>query len=583
MLVYGDVERFEKPAATRASIARLMMACSELEPGRERHETLVRAFIATGELVQGLADREFDKTGADDVSMIQDAGAKLLLGQAQAILQSWRNGFDGLLPLPENWRTTLRHLDSGEPVRMKRGEGYAFYALYPETYIEAASKSKLTPEAIVIGIRSIGLGLAALVCATIGARPAYSLRPVGNPYERCVRLTSKLSRCILANPRADFAVVDEGPGLSGSSFGSVADWLEANGVAPNRIHFFPSHACDPGPHASAPHRMRWKQRPRHVVGFDDAILNSPSHEHRLQTWVTDLVGSANWSRRDLSGGAWRSVRYSDPSLWPPSYSQMEKRKFLMQAEGGAWHVKFAGLHESAHKAQRGSLLAEAGFSPKIAGACYGFIVERWADGASLDSVNVRKRKMVDHLGRYLSFRARHLPAPGGGASIQMLCDMAVFNVEKAVGAKSAEKLRPLIGSPDRLCRNLHRVDTDNRLHPWEWLITGDQNLLKTDALDHSSAHDLVGCQDVAWDVAGACVEFDLSSGERQRLAELIAQEVDCDLRDHVLDVFEACYLGFQIGLWSQASAIADGAERPRIEGTIKRYLTRLRQFSDRLD
>jgi hypothetical protein len=583
MLVYGDIERLEKPVAARASIARLMMACSELEPGRERHESLVKAFIATGELVQGLADREFDLKGADDVSKIQDAGAKLLLGQAQAILQSWRNGFDGLLPLPENWRTALGHLDSGEQVRMKRGEGYAFYALYPETYIEAASKSKLTPETIVIGIRSIGIGLAALVSAAIGARPAYSLRPIGNPYERGVRVTSKLSRCMLANPRADFAIVDEGPGLSGSSFGSVADWLEANGVARDRIHFFPSHAGDPGPHASAPHRTRWKQGQRHVIGFDDAILNSPWQKHRLQTWVTDLVGRANWSCRDLSGGAWRAVRYDDPSLWPPSYRQMEKRKFLMQAEDRAWHVKFAGLYESEDKVRRGSLLAEAGFTPKVAGACYGFIVERWVDGASLDSVNVSKRAMVDHLGRYLSFRARHFPRPGGGASIQTLCDMAICNVETAVGAKSAEKLRPLVGSPGRLCRNLHRVDTDNRLHPWEWLITGDQKLVKTDALDHNSAHDLVGCQDVAWDVAGACVEFDLSSGERQRLAGLIAQEVDCDLRDQALDVFEACYLGFQIGLWSQASAIVDSAERPRIEGRIKWYLTRLRQLSDRLD
>lgn len=101
--------------------------------------------------------------------------------------------------------------------------------------------------------------------------------------------------------------------------------------------------------------------------------------------------------------------------------------------------------------------------------------------------------------------------------------------------------------------------------------------MKTDALDHNAAHDLIGCQDIAWDVAGACVEFDLSIEERNRVAELVAREADCDLREDVLAVFEACYLGFQIGLWSQARARGGGQEGERIESNIKRYLDRLRR------
>ena len=39
----------------------------------------------------------------------------------------------------------------------------------------------------------------------------------------------------------------------------------------------------------------------------------------------------------------------------------------------------------------------------------------------------------------------------------------------------------------------------------------DPTLLKTDALDHSEGHDLIGCQDIAWDVVGAATELELSA------------------------------------------------------------------------
>ena len=124
-------------------------------------------------------------------------------------------------------------------------------------------------------------------------------------------------------------------------------------------------------------------------------------------------------------------------------------------------------------------------------------------------------------------------------------------------------------------RKLNRVDTDNRLHVWEWIATGDGRILKTDALDHSGAHDLVGCQDIAWDVAGACVEFSLTAGERRRLAAIVEREADRELPDDLLTVFEACYLGFQIGLWTNALSVSSSAERDRIANLLERYARRL--------
>jgi hypothetical protein len=578
MLIYGDVEHTEYAAAVRASIARMMIACLEMPSGLKRHEILVQAFTLTGELVQGLADQEFRRTGADDMSERQDVGAKLLLMQAREIVRSWRNLFDGIMSFPEDWADKLDLLDSADPVRMKHAEGYAFYALYPETYIEAASKSNLAPETVVIGIRSIGTSLAALVSATLGAKPAYTLRPKGHPFERYVQVTPAYSKLILSQTKSDFAIVDEGPGFSGSSFGCVGDWLQANGVEAQRLHFFPSHAGEPGPYTSKSHRTRWQDRPRHVVSFDDIALTAVAPKRRLHTWAADVVGVTGSSWRDLSGGAWRAIGYR-PAFWPPSYKQMEKRKFLMAAEGQVWHVKFAGLcGGDVEKARRGSLLSEAGFIPTIAGTCYGFLVEEWIDGTPLANSGLSRRHLVDHVGRYLGFRARHLSARHGGASIRELCEMAIVNVAEAAGSDTAEKLRHVASRHGRLAGRLRRVDTDNRLHPWEWLTTPAGRIMKTDALDHNAAHDLVGCQDIAWDVAGACVEFELSSKERDSLVDIVSREADWNLCDDVLVLFEACYLGFQIGLWSHAGMNVDLAETERTECTVKRYLKRLAEL-----
>ena len=59
---------------------------------------------------------------------------------------------------------------------------------------------------------------------------------------------------------------------------------------------------------------------------------------------------------------------------------------------------------------------------------------------------------------------------------------------------------------ERLERVVRPVEIDGRLHAWSYLRR-DGHLLKTDALDHHAGHDLVGCQDIAWDIVGAKIEL----------------------------------------------------------------------------
>ena len=55
------------------------------------------------------------------------------------------------------------------------------------------------------------------------------------------------------------------------------------------------------------------------------------------------------------------------------------------------------------------------------------------------------------------------------------------------------------------------VAVDGRMLPHEWIETR-AGFLKTDALDHHDDHFFPACQDIAWDIAGAEIEFDLPPG-----------------------------------------------------------------------
>lgn len=579
MLVYGDIERIEDPASVRASIARDLHAYMRQPPGRDRHATLVGAFIRVSELVQGLADAEFDTRGVDDVSPVQDSGAQLLWELAGMIARSWSTGFFEAVPLPADWPHLLDELQGAEPVRIRMAEGYTYYALYPESYLEAARRSRLGANTVVIGLRSIGTGLGAAVAASIGANPAISLRPIGHPFDRKVRISAALSEKILGRPDADFAIVDDGPGLSGSSMGGIADWLEARGIRRNRLHFFPGHSGDLGREACLRHRQRWAERGRHVVGVDDLLMTPFNGVQRLHNWVSDLVGVLNHPLQLLSGGEWRKLRYPDETVWPPSDKQTEKHKFLARSGDKAWLVKFAGLgREGVRKLEEGKLLAKAGYTPKPVGLCHGFLVEQWVDGRPLNPVSIDRRQLIRSIGDYLGFRARCLPATHGGASPEQLFFMAVFNTGKALGEDAAVLLEKYLGDAEPFSPLMHPVDTDNRLHAWEWIVTPAGALIKTDALDHSAAHDLIGCQDIAWDIAGAGVEVDLSGQERLELARMVSQIAGREVDRELLRVLEPCYVAFQIGYWTFAAAAATGSDAHRINGILERYKRRLRSL-----
>ncbi|MFE1598388.1 hypothetical protein [Methylobacterium sp. ID0610] len=579
MLVYGDTARTDDPRVWLARIADLCAEAAAGPPGLARHSRLVAALIAAGELGQGLADAAFAEQDADDLPTAgAQAVTELLLALARAVTESWDHGLRGDAPSPSALLAAVERAPLPGRITGKRAEGFAFYALYPEAYAAAARASGLGPGTRVVGIRSIGLPLAAMSAASLGAPPPVTVRPVGHPFDRRLRVTPALDDGLCGGIAGDVAIVDEGPGLSGSSFGAVADHLEARGVPPDRLVFFPGHGGEPGPRAQPRHRARWAATRRVVTGFDDLILHAREPARRLETWVAGLVGPLDGPLEDVSGGAWRAHLAGPPAAWPPVHAQQERRKFLARARGETWLVKFAGLGAAGDDALAlAERLHAAGFTPPVAGLAHGFVVERWlGEARPLSSGAHDPLRLAEVVGRYLAFRATAFPVePGRGATLADLVAMARHNGATALGAEAAGRFDAWDEARlARLAALVRPVRIDGRLQPWEWLLLPDGSLRKADALDHHAGHDLVGCQDVAWDVAGALVELDLPPAAGARLVRVMEREgvtPDPDL----LGLLIPCYLAFRLGACTLAAQSGTPDDAAWQRGAASSYAARL--------
>jgi hypothetical protein len=159
--------------------------------------------------------------------------------------------------------------------------------------------------------------------------------------------------------------------------------------------------------------------------------------------------------------------------------------------------------------------------------------------------------------------------------------MAQVNAAETLGPVYAARLDGLSARLPELARLRRPIATDNRLHAWEWLRTPAGRFVKTDAVDHHAAHDLVGCQDVSWDIAGAAVEFGLGEDERETLCTLVERAAGRPVERGLLAFSLPCYLAFQAGYYAMAVGVApDPAELRRLRSTADRYVGLLKGALD---
>ena len=556
MLIYGDRSEPADPRGRLERIAGDLARIATMRHGLERHTRLVGALIDAGQLLQGVADADFAALNADRRTRASDALIHYVGAIARAVLRSWKTSFAEIGDSPASPRP------DGLPskVELRTPEGFAYYAVYPEAYIDAARRLRLTAHPIVIGIRSIGTTLGAVVAAALNASPPITLRPHGEPFARQVTIAAELEQELLGRD-AHYVIVDEGPGQSGSSFGAVADWLQERGVRLERIAFLPSHAGPPGPHASPAHRARWHLAQRVPADFGGTL------RELARRWV-----SSDSPLIDISAGEWRRYVYASGDDWPAATPAWERRKFLAEVRGEKLLLKFAGLGAiGRRKLGMARALHAVGLTPEPLGLVHGFLVERWCEDAQRLGPD---EKPITELAHYIGARARLFPAdPDSGATLAQLLEMSRRNIGLALGDAA---IRPLAHWPlrlDALSRRVVRVRTDNRLDRHEWLRLADGRLLKTDALDHHAAHDLIGCQDMAWDVAGAVVEFELAESEAGALTGATERASGSDVDRELLAFYRVAYLAFRLGQASLAAQMhgSDAAETARLNAAAARY------------
>lgn len=432
--------------------------------------------------------------------------------------------------LPPEWEAA----EVPEEIEISVPEGFAYYAVDPELYRMAARRfaEEALPERVAaIGIRSIGVTLGGVVADELRRRGVetrlWSVRPRGHPFQRELRVTERLERN-WREWRGWFAVVDEGPGLSGSSFASVAEFLSSIGVADERIVFFPSWETDGSGFVNEAARSRWARHRRYTADFEE-------------------LGRFG-GHRDLSGGAWRELC----GTWPAVQPQHERRKYL----AGDRLFKFAGFGRyGREKLERARRLE--GFTNAAMGLENGFLETRWcyARQARLSG------DLIEHAARYLAFVRREF-ATGAAAETAALAGM----IEVNTGAAWTEP-----APADEA------VALDGRMLPHEWLETAD-GFLKADALEHHDDHFYPGPQDIAWDVAAFGVEL----GGADYLIDCYRRESgDRDITAR-LPFYRAAYLAFRLGYTDVAAQATEGTEdAARFRQARERYRAAL--AADRRD
>jgi hypothetical protein len=469
-------------------------------PAAPRHDAIVALLVDWGEAESAVADALLPV--ADDDREELASWRTVSDACADAACASWeRDGAAAGAALSRARRAldllTVASLPAD--VRSKAAEGFAHYALYPEQYMAAARRfvHEHRPEAVLgLGLRSIGSILAHVVCAMVRRMgvPAFtrSVRPRGHPFDRRLEVTDRL-RGVLANAAVSHAlVVDEGPGLSGSSFAAAADFLVANGWAAARVVLLPNWLPDTGGFRSAAARQTWERHPKITASFDEVCVRD-----------NRLFGAIAVSD-DLSAGAWRARCVPSPDCWPPVQPQHERRKYL--GGGGDTIVRFAGLGRHGRSiAARAAALSDSGFAARFISLQHGWLEQAWIEGRMLTCADASNAGVLDRLAEYVAFVGRRFVTTEP-ESIDQLLTMAVGNAQEAVGDDAARAI-------DRLAAAARddpqpRVAVDGRMLPHDWIAAAD-GLVKTDALDHHADDFWPGCRDIAWDVAGTIAEFEL--------------------------------------------------------------------------
>lgn len=563
MITYRDSDREEDTDALLGRALRLA-----------REGDALSLVAEAGVLEQAVLDAL--RPARDGWSTVEAALRDAVLRAGEAYLAAWE-GRPAAAPLrrAEEALRKLRGASLPSPVRARSPEGYAHYALDPAGYAAAArayaaeAGAGRAGRAVVVGVRSIGTSLSAVVAAAVGSGRSFTVRPRGETGGRHVAADGALEARLAAllADGGDVLVVDEGPGATGETLRCVAGWLRARGVAEERIVLLPSHT---GGMSLAPEERR--------AWFAGARTFPPPPDGGRGARVAAGLGLGE--PEDLSGGRWRAV--VPGAAEEPACVGHERLKYRARdSRGGAWLVRYAGLGRWGRGAEeRAALLAEAGVGPEVLGAADGFLARRWVEGRVAGPDALRDPRFAEALGRYLAARAGRF-GTGEAVDAAPLAELLRENAREALG----DGVRGVDGAVRLLERLPERpaVISDARLALREWIRT-PEGYVKVDALDHGDGTRFPGPTDAAWDVAGAAVEYGLDGASLSTLVRRVSAASGESTREleAAVAAYRAPYAASCLGHTTLSAWEApDPAERARWEAEAARYARLLRRELER--
>lgn len=529
-----------------------------------RHALIVSLLIRAGMLWQAREDQAFRERGFDVWPKENDPARALTLECAQRVCESVAsNGQDMRQTLSSE---ALRAMSADERVlRTRIPEGYAFYDLYPEFMIAPAQLLPKGESICVVGLRSIGTSLAAMVAAASHKTQLVSLRPTGEPFDRQVSTNDDWKNRL--SPFKCVAIADEGPGLSGSSFAAAG--RAARQAKAKRVIYFPTHSGNPGVAAVPQDRALWLSEEKYVA---DRQLFQQEKFNRAH-WFSDIIGLA-LRITDVSGGRWRAQLNLPPEEWPAADIAQERVKYVLETDSGFYLMKFKGLTPlSDHQFNDASDFAQHGFGLKPIAERHGMMLWPWVRRARpLNRYD--KPHVLPLLSAMLGFRARAWRVAKAGSSVHDLWEMARVNLTQTFGADASRWIEPWHSHLDDIEEASVPIKIDGRLDCHEFIASPHGKIVKTDALDHHAGHDLIGCQDVLWDIAGAAVEWGLKDSEISDLICAISHAANRNIRSEYFEFYRITYCAFRIGLATmamEALSSTDPEESTRFEKQVKKY------------
>jgi hypothetical protein len=531
MYVFRDGRRF---VCGRALLDGLASAVQAVAASPDSRKPLLNALLRAGELECALTDIE--SPHAVHLSHITDLLAARLVGLETPSARP-----------PSELEQILGKVEVPPELKISPPEGFAYYALHPLDYADLADRLCIPSGfAAVIGVRSIGTTLSAVVTAALRRRGVradrITVRPAGHPYDRRTQFTPEQLQWIARHRShsAEFIATDEGPGMSGSSFLSVGDALLGAGVERSRILFLCSREPDPGDLRAPDAAERWP-------AFRS--LHASPNRH-LPVGAKLYIGA----------GEWRRNVFALETHWPASWIHMERLKFLTADRKLLY--KFEGFGRfGAEVHERARLLGEAGFSPAPHDYIEGFGCYPLLEAHPL-MAGAAWSEILERMADYCAFRSFEFHA-SGDLPARELEEMVRFNLQEEFGAEP--QVDTSVFYTDR------PIIADGRMLPHEWLRANNGRLYKVDGTTHGDDHFFPGPTDIAWDLAGAIIEWDLEPEAANYLVERYRRATGDDPRAR-LPAFLLAYGVFRMAYCKMAAAALRGtAEQARLHRAYQRY------------